>query len=191
MFFILLQSESVPQDEVREETIMNRNRICVELTGGGSVYTKTIYRDETRIMGIVGGFRLMWEPDKLLRIGIHSGYMELAKLRTEYILTEFGETKRSNKLTAYPIAVIFNMKVSQIELILGLGAGFVTSQIRAFDEESVSTIITSLKLYGVGYMYNINKEISVGAEVKYYSYSTPEVTSITFEIKGKYALLEW
>ncbi|MHC1736898.1 MAG: hypothetical protein AB9882_02675 [Ignavibacteriaceae bacterium] len=191
MIFLLVQSKSVSQVETKEEPETRRNRITVELLGGWTVYSKVIYKNEADIPGFTGGLRLMWEPDKLLRIGLHTGYLQLARSKEEYIQTEFGETKRSSALNVYPLTVTFNMKVYYFELILGLGAGFVTSKINAFNETSESSVITSAKLYGIGYLHNFNKDISLGGELKYYSFSTPEVTNLTIEIKGKYAFLEW
>ncbi len=168
------------------------HKISAELLSGTSITTISVYdEDDLNIIGFTGAFRLMWEPEKLLSIGIEGGFLHLAHSKEENIQTDFGLTKRSNSLNAYPLMLYFNMKIWKLELMLGLGAALLSSKINAFDDVSESTIITSSKMYGVGYSLPISKRISIGCEFKYYSFSTPETTVATVQLKSKYSIFIW
>ena len=55
------------------------HRVSVALLGGSSVTTIGVYEEaDMNIIGFTGGVRLLWEPEKLLRIGIEGGLLHLA-----------------------------------------------------------------------------------------------------------------
>ncbi len=168
------------------------HKISAELLGGSSIATIGVYEeDDMNIIGFTGAFRLMWEPENLLRLGIEGGFLHLAHSKEENIQTEFGLTKRSNSLNAYPLMLHFNMKIWKLELMLGLGAALISSKINAFNDVSESSVITSTKMYGLGYNLPLTDRFSIGCEFKYYSFSTPELTVATIQLKSKYSILIW
>lgn len=184
-FILVLSSRLYSQNE-------SLHKISVELLGGSSITTISVYDEEDmNIIGFTGAFRVLWEPEKLLRVGIEGGLLHLAHSKEEDIQTDFGLTKRSNSLNAYPIMLHFNMKIWKLELILGLGAAVISSKIKAFDDVSESTVITSSKMYGLGFSLPISEKFSLGCEFKYYSFSTPEITVATFQVKSKYSIFIW
>lgn len=168
------------------------NKISAELLGGSSIATISVYQeDDMNIIGFTGAFRIMWEPEYLLRVGLEGGLLHLAHSKEENIQTDFGLTKRSNSINAYPIMLHFNMKIWKLELMLGLGAALISSKINAFEDVSLSNVITSSKMYGIGYGLPLTDRFSIGCEFKYYSFSTPELTVATFQLKSKYSIFVW
>lgn len=168
------------------------NKISAELLGGSSIATISVYQeDDMNIIGFTGAFRIMWEPEYLLRVGLEGGLLHLAHSKEENIQTDFGLTKRSNSINAYPIMLHFNMKIWKLELMLGLGAALISSKINAFEDVSLSNVITSSKMYGIGYSLTLTDRFSIGCEFKYYSFSTPELTVATFQLKSKYSIFVW
>jgi hypothetical protein len=167
-------------------------KISAELLGGSSIATINVYdEDDMNIIGFTGGFRLIFEPDRLLRVGIEGGLLHLAHSKEENIQTEFGLTKRSNSLNAYPIMLHFDMKVWKFDVMLGLGVAIISSKIFAFNDVSESSVITSSKMYGVGYTFPVTERFSLGCEFKYYSFSTPGLTVATVQLKSKYSIFIW
>ena len=83
------------------------------------------------------------------------------------------------------------MKIWKLEFMLGLGASFILSRINAFDDVSESSVITSTKMYGIGYSLPLTERFSLGCEFKYYSFSTPELTVATIQLKSKYSIFVW
>jgi hypothetical protein len=168
------------------------HRISVAFLGGSSVTTIGVYEEaDMNIIGFTGGVRLLWEPEKLLRIGIEGGLLHLAHSKEENIQTDFGMTRRSNSLNAYPVLLHFSMKVWKLELMLGLGAAVVSSKINAFDDVSESSVITSARMFGVAYSMPLTEWFRLGCEYKYYAFSTPELTVGTIQLTCKYSLLVW
>lgn len=166
--------------------------LTVEALVGSSLSTISVYEeDDMNIIGFTGGLRIMWEPDNLLFVGMEGGLLHLAHSREENIQTEFGITKRANSLNAYPLMIDFIMKIWKLDLALGLGAALIKSRISAFDDVSESSVITSAKMYGIGYTYILSDRLSIGGEFKRYTFSTPEVIVSTLQIKTKFTLLAW
>jgi len=176
-----------------EESQKNKNSFSVtsEYLAGASLYSKQIYADDSNNFGFVGTVRFMWEPDRLLRIGLETGFIHLAHSKEENIETEFGITNRANSLNAFPLTLIFNMKIMKIELILGIGASLIQSKINAFDEISESSVITSAKLFGVGYSFPLSENSFLGTELKYFVFSTPEISSLAIQLKYKIRIYKW
>jgi hypothetical protein len=168
------------------------HKFSVELLGGSSLSTISVFEEnDMNIIGFTGAVRALWEPEKLLRVGLEAGLLHLAHSKEENIQTEFGETRRNNTMNAYPFMLLFNMKVWKIELILGFGAALISSRINAFNDISESSVITSSKIYGIGYSFPLSERFSIGCEYKYYSFSTPELTVATFQLKTKYSIFVW
>ncbi len=170
----------------------SQHHLTVELLAGSSISSIGVYEDDDmNIIGFTGESRIMWEPEKLLRIGFETGFLHLAHSKEELINTEFGVTNRSNSLNAYPLMMIFNMKIWKLEAILGLGAAFVTSKINAFNDISESSVITSVKMYGLGYSMKLTEKLGIGCEFKYFAFSTPQLLLGTVEVKCKYTFASW
>lgn len=185
MVFLLLLASSLFGQDIT-------HKLSIELLGGSSVSTISVFdEDDMNIIGFNGTFRFMWEPEKLLRLGIEGGFLHLAHSKEENIVTEFGMTKRSNSLNAYPLMIHFNMKIWELEIMLALGAAYISSKINAFNDISESGVVTSFKMYGLGYSYSIDERLTVGGEFKYYSFSTLDLTVAAFQLKCKYSIFVW
>ena len=168
------------------------NKANIEILAGASVPTSNVYEDDDmNIAGFNGSIRLLWDPGRRLSVGLEGGLLHLAHSKDDYIDTEFGRTKRANSLNAYPLMLHFRMRIWKIELMLGLGAALVASKIVAFDDVSLSTVITSSKLYGVGYSLALTDRLTLGCEFKYYSFSSPELTVASIQARAVYTLMVW
>ncbi|MGE5500073.1 MAG: hypothetical protein ACM3Q2_18525 [Syntrophothermus sp.] len=184
---ILLTAVSILEAQEKQA-----HRFTAEISGGSSVTAISVYEeDDMNIVGFAGSLRLLWEPEKLLKIGLEGGVVHLAHSKEDLVNTDFGPTIRANTMNAYPLMIIFNMKLWKAELMMGLGAANVTSKINAFRDISLSNVITASHMYGVGYNLPVSGRLSLGGEIKFYSFSTPEVLVGTAQLKLKYSIYEW
>lgn len=164
------------------------HRISVELNGGTTFATSKINQDEDiNRGGFTGTIRVMWEPEYFLKIGIEGDILSLAnKLEGNK-----SGIKVFNSLKVTPVMLNFTMKIWEAELLLGMGAAFVNSEISAFNDVSASSAVTTVRMYGAGYSYSLSDRISLGGEVKIFTLAIPELTVATWQLKVKYSLFIW
>lgn len=175
-----------------QQEMKQAHKFTAEISGGSSVTTIGVYNEaDMNIVGFAGSLRFLWEPERLLKIGMETGLVHLAHSKEDMVETDFGPTKRANTMNAYPLMLIFNMKIWKAELMMGLGAAAVSSRINAFGDVSVNSVITSSRMYGIGYNMPLGDKFCLGGELKFYSFSTPDVTVGTVQLKMKYSLYEW
>lgn len=137
-------------------------------------------------------FRIMWQPEHLLRIGIETGYISLYNLKQSSFESEFGTTEVKISLGAVPVFLVTSMEVFEnFELSSGVGIYLLLTK-SDFYENKVSSTVFSNGYYGAGsYYFPINEDIDIGAEVKFYYMSKIEDSDLTLQCVFKYNLLRY
>jgi len=135
--------------------------------------------------------RLLWEPNHRLNIGLESGYLTISKLDSTIVSTPYGDTTFKARLNAIPLLLVFNMKVSKIDLYYGLGISYLTTHLEAFDEKVKVGNWYYCYNFAIAYKYPITRNIGIGIEAK--SYFFPKLQTVTsgLSINLNYQFLQW
>jgi len=142
--------------------------------------------------GFLGTFRIMWQPEHLLRIGLESGYHSLYNYKQTGIGTDFGVTDAQSSLTAIPVFFIAAMEIiPSFEIIAGLGATFLNSSFESFGLKTESTQLSTSQFVSAQYSYALNKKFSLGSELRFYRINKIEDSTLSLQIILGYKLLEW
>ncbi|MFZ4400887.1 MAG: hypothetical protein ACOYO1_12700 [Bacteroidales bacterium] len=135
--------------------------------------------------------RFLWKPDHILNIGIESAYLTVSKQDSTLASTAFGATALRARLNAIPILVVFNMKVSKIDLYYGIGLSYVTSRLEAFGEKVVVNNWYYCYDIAVAYTHPFSKNINIGIEGKSYFFPKLQKVSGGIVINFSYRILSW
>ena len=135
--------------------------------------------------------RLLWEPNHRLNIGLESGYLTISKLDSTIVSTPYGDTTFKARLNAIPLLLVFNMKVSKINLFYGMGISYLTTRLEAFDEKVKVGNWYYCYNIAIAYKYPVTKNIGIGIEAK--SYFFPKLQTVTsgLSINLNYQFLHW
>jgi hypothetical protein len=166
--------------------------ITTEIGVGYSRYFTTMDYDDLNKNGFAGTFRVMWNPEHLLSIGLQTGYQYLYSIDTKYYSTEFGDSDFSASMYTIPIHIIFAMKVTpNIKLIAGSGMYLLFNSGSLFGEAIESNQVSIGAHVGVSYTYPVNESISLGGELHYSYYSKMQDQTVALQFLFVYNLLEW
>ncbi len=135
--------------------------------------------------------RLLLELNHHLNIGLETGYLTISKLDSTIVSTPYGDTTFKARLNAIPLLLVFNMKVSKIDLYYGLGISYLTTHLEAFDEKVKVGNWYYCTNIAIAYKYPITKNIGIGIEAK--SYFFPKLQTVTsgLSINLNYQFLRW
>ncbi|MCX6155292.1 MAG: hypothetical protein NT007_14145 [Candidatus Kapabacteria bacterium] len=141
--------------------------------------------------GLAYSGRIMWEPEHLLRIGIYSASINIARYKQNNVKTQYGITNVDNSLGVYPIILVFNMKIWVIDLYSGIGPAYLWSSITAFNETSTSYEWDYAISASIAYKYKIKKHLYLNSELEYLA--LPEIFKNIYKLSVgiKYDLYEW
>ncbi len=135
--------------------------------------------------------RLLWKPNHLLNIGVESAYLTVSKQDSTLASTAFGETALRARLNAIPLLVVFNMKISKIDLYYGIGISSVTSRLEAFGDRVVVTNWYYCYNLAIAYSYPIARNIEIGIEAKSYFFPKLQKISGGLHVNLSYYFLRW
>jgi hypothetical protein len=142
--------------------------------------------------GFTGSLRLMWQPEHLLSIGLESGYNTLYTYEQEHIDTEFGTTDATSSLSSIPIFFVITMQIyNDISITGGWGTAFLKTSFDSFDLHSGSTQVSTCYFVAPEYEMNLNDELSLGAELRWYYIQKIEDGTLSMQISVNYRLLTW
>lgn len=119
--------------------------------------------------GIAFNFKFMVESFTDLSLGIEASYINISKFKQKNAQTIYGLTDIDNRLTAIPIILVAQHKLFIFQIYGGYGPSYVISEINSFGERSLSSEWDYSLMAGLSYSYNINKNIKINAEGKYYA----------------------
>jgi hypothetical protein len=107
--------------------------------------------------------RLLWHPNKLLALGLASGYMVIR--HENFTVRDAG--KRSDVeawLTSVPILIDVEMEWEHFEAGVGLGAFIITSYLSEHGE-SYGTRLELATMYHIARRWSITPTLSIGPEL--------------------------
>jgi hypothetical protein len=166
--------------------------LTTEIGAGYSFYLTDMDYNDLNKNGFAGTLRFMWNPEHLLSIGLESGYEHLYSIRVEDYNTEFGDSRFSASMVAVPIYIAFAMKITdRIKILGGSGTYFLFNRGELFGDELKSSLI-SIGLYtGLSYTYPLNKDFSLGGEIKYSYIAKIQDQTLSFQAIFMYNLVRW
>jgi hypothetical protein len=142
--------------------------------------------------GIVSSFRVMWEPEHLLRIGLESGYNSLYTFEENGIETDFGTTDAKSSLSSIPVFFVIAMNITpSINIMGGVGPSFLKTSFDAFGWHTKSTQISTSYYVAAAYNYSLNKKFSLGCELKWYRIQKIEDGTLSLQLTVGYRILSW
>jgi len=137
-------------------------------------------------------FRLMWEPEHLVRLGIESGYLPLFYLETKFYDTVFGDTEAGLSLNSVPIMGVFAMEiVENFEIYGGVGGFVLISEVTSFDNYVINFSWSNAYELGFSYLHPISKKLKIGGEAKSYYITKLENYDLVFHVALKYTFFSY
>lgn len=142
--------------------------------------------------GLATSFRIMWQPEHLLRIGLESGYNYLYSYEENGIETEFGTTDAKSSLSSIPVFFVMAMQLSSaIDISAGLGPSFLKTSFESFDWQTKSTQISTSYYVACSYKQPLSKKILLGGELRFYRIHKIDDSTLSLQLTIGYRLLSW
>lgn len=135
--------------------------------------------------------RVLWKPNHLLNIGMESAYLSISKQDSDLVSTSFGNTIFKARLNAIPILLVFNMKISKLDIYSGIGISYLTSRLEAFQEKVVVNDWYYCYNLGIGYSHSLSKDFEIGIEAKSYFFPRIQKISGGIVVNISYYFLRW
>lgn len=135
--------------------------------------------------------RVLWKPNYLLNIGVESAYLTISKQDSDLVSTTFGNTIFRARLNAIPILLVFNMKLSKLDIYSGIGMSSITSRLEAFQEKVVTNDWYYCYNLGIGYSHLLSKDLEIGIEAKSYFFPRIQKISGGIVLSVSYNFLKW
>lgn len=159
---------------------------------GPSVHLTDIDYEGQQNSQFIFTFRLMWEPEHLLRIGIESGFIHLYYLETKVFDTLFGSTDAVLNMNSVPIMAVFAMEVADnLEIIGGVGGFILISEVSSFDNYTLSKSWSNAYELGISYLHPLSDKLKIGSELKSYYISRLENYDVTLQFSIKYSIFSY
>jgi len=166
--------------------------LTTEVGLGYSRYITTLDYDDLNKNGFSGTFRIMWNPEYLLSIGLETGYQYLYSIEMTNTETEFGTSDFSASMVSVPIFLAIAMRVlPNLKIIAGSGMYLLYNDGSAFGDALESNQISIGAHGGIAYTYPLNNLISIGGELQYSYYSKIQDQNVSLQFVFIYQLLEW
>lgn len=164
---------------------------------GGVGYTRNFSQFDPKPSGLgqngfVGTARIMWEPEHLLSLGIETGYCQVYRIDQKSVPTEFGTTDLYASQNAVPILMMASMRITdELKLTAGTGVYLLYTFTKSFETE-VSPMVTSGGIAAaLSYLRPLNRQWSIGAEVKYYSMTKFSDENLSIQFVAAFRIAEW
>jgi hypothetical protein len=186
---------SMAHGQLKQDSIAANNRGIYSLilyAGGGiSFYTgdagtpvglpSTIYTVHP-----IGSFRVMWQPDHLLSVGLESGWTEFYSYNTDH-----GGTSSKTSVTAVPILMVFSMPIGdRIHVFAAPGTYLLTSKLNYGGETVLSTNSLGWML-AANYVQPINKRIGIAGELKWMDAYETRDANLSIQVQLVWRFLSW
>jgi len=188
-YLLILLCSSIPVFAQNADTTYT---LTTEIGLGYSRYFTTMNYPDLNKNGFSGTFRIMWNPEHLLSIGLETGYQYLYSVEVKNLETEFGNTDFSASMYSVPIFMALSMKIApNVKLLAGSGIYFLFNNGNLFADPLESKQISIGAHGGISYSYPLTKVISIGGELQYSYYYKIQDQNISLQFVFKYNLLAW
>lgn len=142
--------------------------------------------------GYSGTFRIMWQPEHQLRVGLETGYYHLYRFEVKNYQTDFGTTNAHSTLNALPVFLNMTMAVSRsIDIFAGIGPTILYTSFESHGSKNESSQWSTSYIIGGNYTHEISDKIKLGGELKYYHINKIEDGTLTLQFIFVYNLLSW
>ena len=142
--------------------------------------------------GIISSFRVMWQPEHLLRIGLESGYNSLFSYSESNIDSEFGTTDANSSVTSIPLFFVVSMQIiPEIDISAGIGPSFLKTSFDAFGWQSTSSQVSTSYYVATRYYYPLNQKLSLGGELRWYQIQKLDDSTLSLQLFLSYPILSW
>ncbi len=142
--------------------------------------------------GVAVSARMMWHPNRRLRIGVETGWTRLYNYRTDQVETSFGVTDADLSLTAVPMLLVFSMPVWQhLELSAGFGVYHVNSHARSFGLVVDVTEFSQGWMVGASWTVPLSSRLAISADVALHELTQFEDAMLHVQTGLQWRVLEW
>ena len=161
-------------------------------TGGGlSYYTPQPgvpenIETKTNLFGICSTFRLMWQPDHLLRVGIETGKIPF-----------YSYTIRDNnysgelKLSAIPVLLVWSMPITKkFNVFIGYGYYLLKSKLDYAGKTNSSAWSIGWNA-AASYIHPVSENVGIAGELKWMESSNAKNTVLIFQLQLAWKFLKW
>ena len=134
----------------------------------------------------IATFRVMWQPDHLLRVGLESGWMNFYSYKAED-----NSIKGKVNVRAIPIILVFSMPLLQrFTMYAGPGSFIVTSKLD-YETETKSATFGLGWMAALSYEYPINSKLGIVSEFKWLNCWETKDQSLSLQIHLRWKFLTW
>jgi len=185
VFIILLLSALLYQEAMSYVKTDSSYKVLLTASCGYSFGLSkfyTDYSDDIQKNKIALSFRAQWLTEHILSVGIESGFLGIASLKTEDINAD---------LDAYPILVVFSYGSTPFRINTGIGYYYISSKISDNTGESKSNSFEFGYMLSGQYDLKLGKKFGIGAEVKFYNIAETSKSLISIMANLNYVLFEW
>jgi len=131
-------------------------------------------------------FRIMWQPDHLLRVGLESGWTRFYS----YKVVD-NNVKGKVHVQAVPIILVFSMPLFQrFNIYAGPGSYIVTSSLN-YETQTTSSTFGLGWMAAVAYEYPLNNKLALVSEFKWLNCWETKDQSLTLQIHLRWKFLTW
>jgi hypothetical protein len=142
--------------------------------------------------GVNLSFRVMWQPDHILSVGLHTGYLQFFSFELKDAETAGGTTDITSSLTAIPFGILFSMKIIEgLNINGGTSIYFLNSHADSHGNEVTSSDVSTGSLLSLTYIRPLSKNIALGGEIRYNFVNKIQDGSLSLQAVLKYKLLEY
>ena len=159
--------------------------------GGLSQYTAPL---DPKIPGVtnknlikpIGTFRLMWQTDHRLSLGLESGFMNWYSYEIKH-----DTVSAKINVTSIPILATFGMPIGKrFKVFGGFGSYLMTSDLE--DEANVSSTTLSLGwALAAAYIQPLKKDLSLAYEVKWCKAHETQDDALSLQVQLVWQFLKW
>jgi hypothetical protein len=134
----------------------------------------------------IGCFRLMWQTDHRLGLGIESGIVTWYSYESKH-----DSVAATIQLTSIPILVTFSMPIAKnFKLFGGFGSYIMTSQLDNQSTVKSKTLSLGWALAG-SYIQPLNKDLSLAYELKWYNAHETQDNLVSLQLQLVWRFLQW
>ena len=134
----------------------------------------------------VGTFRIMWQTDHRLALGIESGMITWYSYESKH-----GTVDAKIKLTSIPILATWSMPVAKnIKVFGGFGSYLMTSHLDYQSEIKSKTMSLGWAL-AAAYLQPLKKDLSLAYEVKWSKAHETKDDIVSLQLQLVWRILEW
>jgi len=134
----------------------------------------------------IGCFRIMWQTDHRLALGIETGFI------TWYSYDAKHDTVTGKlKLTSIPLLITWSMPIAkQFKVFAGFGSYIMTTHLDGQSEVSSKTLSIGWSLAGC-YLQPLTKDLSLAYELKLYNAHETRDGLVSLQVHLAWKFLQW